>query len=122
MPGTLDDGSLLARAGDGSLAAYPPSGGPGRALSWRLEPDPFVEAVRVSGDGRSLFVRRGSVPARIDRVELRTGRREPWLELGPKNATGVGHVWSVQLTPDGRGYAYTHGLFLQDLFVVEGLP
>ena len=122
VPGTLDDGSLLARAGDGSLAAYPPSGGPRRMLSWRLEPDPFVEAVRVSGDGRSLFVRRGSVPARIDRVELRTGRREPWLELGPKNATGVGHVWSVQLTPDGRGYAYTHGLFLQDLFVVDGLP
>ena len=122
VPGTLADGSLLARGSDGSLAAYPASGGEGRALPWRLEPDPFVEAVRVNGDGRSLFVRRGSVPAHVDRVDLETGRREPWLELGPGNATGVGHVWSVQLTPDGRGYAYTHGLFLQDLFAIEGLP
>jgi hypothetical protein len=122
IPGTLEDGSILARAGDGSLAAYPSSGGEGRALRWRLPSDPFLEAVRVSDDGRSLFVREGSVPARLSRFELQTGRREPWLDLGPRSATGIGHVWSVQLTPDGRGYAYTHGLFLQDLFVVEGLP
>jgi hypothetical protein len=44
------------------------------------------------------------------------------MVLGPKDATGVGHIWSVFLTPDGRGYAYTHGFFLQDLFLVEGLP
>jgi hypothetical protein len=35
--------------------------------------------------------------------------------------TGAGHVWTTLLTPDGEGYAYTHGLFLQDLFLVEGL-
>ena len=121
-PGVLEDGSILARAGDGSLAAYSPSGGAGRALGWRLHSDPFVDAVRGSDDGRFLFVREGSVPARLSRIDLRTGSRASWLDLGPRSATGVGHVWSVQLTPDGRGYAYTHGLFLQDLFVVEGLP
>jgi hypothetical protein len=34
----------------------------------------------------------------------------------------VGHIWTVLVTPDGEGYAYTHGLFLEDLFLVEGLP
>ena len=67
-------------------------------------------------------MREGSVPARIGRVELRTGKRTPWMELGPQSTTGAGHIWSVLLTPDGRGYAYTHGFFLQDLFLVEGLP
>jgi hypothetical protein len=27
----------------------------------------------------------------------------------------------VLLTPDGGGYAYTYGRFLQDLFVIDGL-
>ncbi len=35
--------------------------------------------------------------------------------------TGVGHIWTTLVTPDGRGYAYTHGLFLEDHFLVEGL-
>lgn len=122
VPGTLPDGGLLARGDDGSLFALPATGGPGHALPFRLPSDPFFEAVRVSGDGRRLFVRDGSVPAHLSVVDLATGRRSPWLELGPRGTTGVGHVWSIQLTPDGSGYAYTHGLFLQDLYLVQGLP
>ena len=62
------------------------------------------------------------MPARLDRVEIATGARSPWKALGPPDATGVGHVWTILVTPDGAGYAYTHGLFLEDLFLVEGLP
>ncbi len=122
VPGALPGGLVLARAADGRLAVHPSAGGEGEPVGWRLPSDPFLDAVRVSGDGLFLFVREGSVPARIGRVKLRTGERSPWMELGPLNATGVGHIWSVLLTPDGRGYAYTHGFFLQDLFLVEGLP
>jgi hypothetical protein len=122
VPGALPGGLVLARAGDGSLATHTSAGGEGGPVGWRLPSDPFLEVVRVSGDGRFLFVREGSVPARIGRVELRTGKRTPWMELGPQSTTGAGHIWSVLLTPDGRGYAYTHGFFLQDLFLVEGLP
>lgn len=122
VPDTLPDGRVLGRAADGTLALYPPSGGEGAPVPWRLPSDPFLDAVRASGDGLFLYLREGSVPARLGRVDLRTGQRTPWMELGPRDATGVGHIWSVQLTPDGRGYAYTHGFFLQDLFLVEGLP
>ena len=121
VPGSLPSGDLVARSEDGTLTVYPAAGGEGRALPWRLPADPFREVVRVSGDGRYLFVKEGSVPARVDRLDLRTGERGAWMRLGPSDETGVGHVWSVLLTPDGRGYAYTHGFFLQDLFLVEGL-
>lgn len=122
VPGALPGGRVLARAADGAFATYPSAGGESEPVPWRLPSDPFLDAVRVSGDGLFLFVREGSVPARLDRVDLRTGQRAPWMELGPRDATGVGHIWSLLLTPDGRGYAYTHGFFLQDLFLVEGLP
>jgi hypothetical protein len=122
VPGATPGGQVLARAANGAFAFYPSAGGEGEPVSWRLPSDPFLDAVRVSGDGLSLFVREGSVPARLGRIDLRTGQRVPWMKLGPQDATGVGHIWSVLLTPDGRGYAYTHGFFLQDLFLVEGLP
>ena len=75
-----------------------------------------------TGDGRFLVVREGSVPARLDRFEIASGRRTPWKTLGPPDVTGAGHVWTILLSDDGEGHAYTHGLFLQDLFLAEGLP
>ncbi len=54
-------------------------------------------------------------------IDLTSGARTPWARLSPPSATGVGHVWSLLITPDGQGYAYTHGFFLEDLFLVDGL-
>jgi hypothetical protein len=121
IPGRLPTGDFLARSGDGTLSVHSPSGGDGRELPWSLPSDPFLEAVSVSGDGRFLVVRQGSVPAHLDRIEMASGRRTPWKTLRPPDMTGAGHVWTTLVTPDGEGYAYTHGLFLQDLFLVEGL-
>ncbi|HEX9186580.1 MAG TPA: hypothetical protein VGB87_05900, partial [Vicinamibacteria bacterium] len=122
IPGTLSAQELLARAPDGKLSRHSLTGGPSRPLGWRLPADPFLEAVGPIEDGRFLVVRQGSMPARLDRVEMATGARTPWKTLGPPDATGTGHIWTVLVTPDGRGYTYTHGLFLEDLFLVEGLP
>ncbi len=122
IPGPLPTGDLLARSSDGRLSVQRASGGEARALPWKVPSDPFLETVGVSGDGRFLVVRQGSVPARLDRIEMASGRRTPWKTLRPPDMTGAGHVWTTLLTPDGEGYAYTHGLFLQDLFLVDGLP
>jgi predicted Ser/Thr protein kinase len=121
VPGSLPSGDFLARSGDGTLSLHSLSGGGARTLPWKLPADPYLEAVGTSGDGRWLVVREGSVPARLDRFEIASGRRTPWKEIHPPDTTGAGHIWTILLTPDGEGYAYTHGLFLQDLFLVEGL-
>jgi hypothetical protein len=122
IPGPLPDGRFLARSRDGSLVRFSLSGGNGQLLGWRLPADPYLETLGPTGDGRFLVVREGSVPAYLDRIEIDSGLRTPWKTLTPEDATGVGHIWTILLTRDGRGYAYTHGLFLQDLFLAEGLP
>jgi DNA-binding winged helix-turn-helix (wHTH) protein len=121
VPGLLTPGEVLARGVDGSLSIHVLSGGASRRLPWKLPDDPFLEAVATTEGGRVLVVREGSMPARLDRLDLGSGVRTPWKTLGPKDATGVGHIWTILVTPDGRGHAYTHGLFLEDLFLVEGL-
>ena len=78
--------------------------------------------VRWSGDGKYLFVRkRGQVPAVIYRYELATEQKEDWLELMPKDATGVDEILRVLLTADGKSYAYSFTRELSDLYVIEGL-
>lgn len=121
VPGLLPAGEVLGRRGDGTLTIHPLSGGEGRRLPWKLPADPFLETVGTTDAGRHLVVREGSMPARLDRVEIATGVRIAWRTLGPSDATGVGHVWTILVTPNGEGYAYTHGFFLQDLFLVDGL-
>jgi hypothetical protein len=121
IPGVLPGREVLGRASDGRLSLHPLTGGASRPVAWKLPPHPFLEAVGTIEDGRFLVVRTGSMPARLERIEIATGARTPWTTLGPEDATGVGHVWTTLVTPDGRGYAYTHGLFLQDLFVADGL-
>jgi hypothetical protein len=121
LTGLLPSGEFLARAADGTLSLQAPSSSTGRGLSWRLPADPFLEAVGFIDGGRALLVRSGSMPARLERVELASGAREHWRTLAPPDATAVGHIWTILVMPDGRGYAYTHGYFLEDLFLVDGL-
>jgi serine/threonine protein kinase len=113
MPSELDDGSL----------AFHPvfTRGTPQPLGAMLPRDPFSEPVLTSADGRFVLVRRGSVPARIERLDLRTGRADQWEALAPREPRSIAHIWSTLFTPDGRGYAYTHGFYLQDLFLVDGL-
>ncbi len=82
---------------------------------------PPQHPIRISADGRSLFVNCLGLPRRIERLELATGRRTPWKTLLPEDPAGVTMMNYVLLTPDGQGYAYGYGQFLLDLFVVGGL-
>jgi len=78
--------------------------------------------VEWSADGRFLYlVRGGEIPMRVDRLELETGRREPWKEIGPRDTTGVTWLTNLVASPDGQSFAYRyHRVFVDDLFVVEG--
>jgi serine/threonine protein kinase/Tol biopolymer transport system component len=77
--------------------------------------------LRFSSDGRSLYVWKRDIPARVYHVDIQTGRREQWKELMPVDPAGVERISNVVVTPDGKFYAYTYARQLTDLFVVEGL-
>lgn len=66
--------------------------------------------LRWAKDGRSIFVRSGvEMPARVERVEIATGRRVPWKELRPADPAEVLGIENVLLTPDARSYASRSG-------------
>jgi len=58
----------------------------------------------------------------IEKVDVLTGRREPWKTIGPSDTTGTPLVATVQISPDGRRYAYRLSQIFSDLCVVHGVP
>jgi dipeptidyl aminopeptidase/acylaminoacyl peptidase len=75
-----------------------------------------------SADSNVIYVmRRGSLPGKVYRVNLKTGQRELWKELAPPDAAGVPDISSPVMTPDGSSYAYSYRQTLSQLHLVEGL-
>jgi Tol biopolymer transport system component len=104
---------------DGKVSLYPVDGGPARAIPGLAEAD---RPIRWSGDGRFLYVaERQGVSANVQRLDLSTGRKDPWKALTPADPAGVLSVKPVQITPDGKYYAYSYFRALNDLYIVDGL-
>jgi len=75
-----------------------------------------------TADSRSLYVyKRGEYPARVSRLDVATGKREPWKELTPPDPAGISTISPPCITPDGRAYVYSYNRILSDLFLVEGV-
>ena len=75
-----------------------------------------------SSDGRFLYVfRRRDVPARVSKLDVTTGKREPWRELMPADGSGIVDIAPVISTPDGQAYVYGYSRTLSDMYVVAGL-
>src|SRR5262245_34884659 len=106
----------------------------GRAtLVWELrsletgqpQPVPWIGPNEVvmswSVDDRYAFLAVDEDPhLRVARVDVATGHREPWLDMGPLDL-GTHSLATASLSPDGRSYAYSYCRTLNDLFLVEGL-
>jgi Tol biopolymer transport system component len=116
--GIAPDGSwAVANGPDRKRYLYPLSGGDPKEIPG-LDRDDVID--QVSADGRSLFVHRRGVPARVQRLDLATGRQDPWRTLMPPDASGVVSV-NVLPTPDGEAYVYAYSRALSDLFLLEGV-
>ncbi len=73
-------------------------------------------------DSASLLVwDRNHLPARLQRVDLATGRRTPVLQVSPADPAGVSGIGGVFLAKDGRTYAYNLARKLSDLYLIRGL-
>ncbi|MFZ0277836.1 MAG: hypothetical protein WA254_22275 [Candidatus Sulfotelmatobacter sp.] len=47
-----------------------------------------------------------TVPTRIFRVDIATGKHELWKEIAPADPAGVQSIVSANLSADGKSYAY----------------
>jgi hypothetical protein len=103
------------------LLVFSIEGGAPREIA-RLDRDDRL--VAWAADGKAILVqplRSAAPPARVDRVDIATGKRAPWQEIAPADPLGVESVGPLHLTPDGRAYAVSCERFLSDLYLVEGL-
>ena len=75
-----------------------------------------------TADGRSLFIYSpGELPARVQRLDIGTGQKQPWKELMPADAAGITDMGPILITPEGKSYVYEYGRTLSDLYLVEGI-
>ena len=75
-----------------------------------------------AADSASFFAfGTGSIPAPIVRIDVETGRREPWTDIVPLVRSGVDGVNAVRLSEDGERYAYSYVSMTSVLCHVSGL-
>jgi Tol biopolymer transport system component len=122
--GASPDGRLVlaTETSSGTLVLFPAAGGEPRKV---LGLGPQETAAGWGADSQSLYVlpstTQADPPLRIDKLDLRTGRREPFRSITPPELTLATWVRSVRVTPDGKAYAYTYCRFPCILYVIEGL-
>jgi hypothetical protein len=113
------DGKLLAgRDENGGISIYPVDGGQAHRVAGAA---PEGDPVQWTADGKSLYLYYEGIPGRLEKLDLATGRRQPWKEFLPADPTGVLLVQPLLVTPEGNAYVYTYVRVLSDLYLVEGL-
>jgi Tol biopolymer transport system component len=117
------DGKLLAGfSADGEFALHPLEGDDRRPrpIPGLLKGDEFL---RWSSDPGSIFMFHQESPkkARVDRVDLSSGRRELVKEFLPVEPLGSGGFGNAYLSADGKAWIYSYTRYFSDLFIVEGL-
>jgi WD40 repeat protein len=116
------DGRNIAVRGPGGKRGIWPLDGGG------FHPIPGLESgygvVGWAPDGESIYVvpnRGGAKVAKVSRVNVQTGKMEPWKTIGEEAGAGVSSVGRLQFSSDGNAYAYIYVRVLSEAYVVTGL-
>jgi Tol biopolymer transport system component len=109
---------IAARSSDSRMVLCPVDGGPPRPIPGLVG---LYAPVRWSEEGKDLYVYRlGEIPARVEKVDVETGRATPWKELAPPDRAGA-TLRAIAMTPDTKSYAYTAQQYLSALYLAENL-
>jgi serine/threonine protein kinase/dipeptidyl aminopeptidase/acylaminoacyl peptidase len=115
------DGKLIAAKGaQGTLVLFPVEGGEPRPVPG-TRPDEVLAGWGADSQSVYVYPLEGDPPVRIDTIDLRSGRRQPFKEITPPDLQAFGGIQSILVTPGGKAYAYQYGQYLCTLYVIEGL-
>ncbi len=119
LPGLVLNGKYLAGLADGKTWLFPVDGGKPQI------PPGIRGSEGIAGsslDGQSLFLAtRDEFPAKVYRLDRRTGKRDLLLEIAPADRAGTSEPDGILVAPDGKTYAYSVQQQLSELQLVEGL-
>lgn len=103
----------------GKLFLAPVTGGELRPVPQTSDLDRFAG---WASDVNYVYMYRASdIPARIYELNLTTGAQRQVRQFMPSDPAGLINIGPIQVTPDGRHYAYGYVRVLADLYVVDGL-
>jgi WD40 repeat protein len=119
-----DGKSAAVRGPDGKRGVWPLEGG-------GFRPIPGLESgyniIGWTPDSESVYVapiRRSAIAAKaakVSRVNIQTGKMEPWKTFGDETGAGVTAVVPPHLSSDETAYAYLYVRVLSEAYVVTGL-
>jgi eukaryotic-like serine/threonine-protein kinase len=97
------------------------------SLDEKREPIPLAGAergeipIRWSSDGNAIFLYRifDTLPATVYRLDLSTGRRQPWKQLDVPEHPLQLYIVSAQITPNGKWYAFSYAGISSELYLME---
>jgi hypothetical protein len=114
----------------GTLCLYPVDGGPPRQAQGAAPGD---RPLRWSEDGQALYVAQmREQGATIEKLDLRTGRKQPWKVIAIPDPAGVvdsmtgeplgrGGFSRIFLTSDAKGFVYSYTRMFSQLYLGDGL-
>jgi Tol biopolymer transport system component/predicted Ser/Thr protein kinase len=118
-PISPDGKSIAATGANRRIAIYPAEPGEPRVVSGLESGEVHIG---WTADGASIYVYRPSgLPLRVEKVDVKTGRRTLWKELRPPDPSGVEQVGPIEITPDEASYVYSYRRALDDLYLATGL-
>jgi serine/threonine protein kinase/Tol biopolymer transport system component len=114
------DSQMVAGIGpDQKGYLYPTAGGEPRAIPGLNAGE---QPITFSSDNHFLYVYQpGELPARVDKLDLQTGKRTLWKQLMPSDPAGVETIGPILITPDAKTCIFGYHRMLADLYLVEGL-
>jgi hypothetical protein len=118
---TPDGMSFVALDDQRRILLAPVAGGPLARAEGQLEDGDFFAGWSQEGELRVAHAEEAA-RLRLDHLDLRSGKRTPWLTLTPPDPSGAVRIRAARASTDGRTVAFTTGLVdVSDLLVAEGL-
>jgi hypothetical protein len=119
LPPSPDGRLLLLKDREGRWLTYSSPQGPMRPVRGLAHDD---QPLQWTDDSHSLYVQRQYLPvAKIDRLDLTSGKREPAREIALADPAGFNATVSrLAIAPNGS-YCYSYLQGLTELYVVEGI-
>ena len=84
--------------------------------------EPGEVPIAWTPDSRFLYcIRQGDMRRQIFKVDVASGRREPWKKLNPPDQVGLTYIGLVFISANSDSYVYSINRRLDVLYFVEGL-
>jgi eukaryotic-like serine/threonine-protein kinase len=116
-----DGKSVVVRGPDGKRGIWSLEAGDFRPIPG-LEPNYSI--IGWTEDGESVYVtpyQRNAKTVKVSRVNVQTGKMEPWKTFGEETGVQGASVSPPRLSSDGTAYAYLYVRVLSEAYVVTGL-